>query len=479
MTPALRTILFGGQPVRPVFDGVNVYALYGLQQLKSSYGGPLVTLRRASDNAEQTFYPVKGKLKRADVLSWAGAGVAVYVKTWFDQSGNGYDAIQTTSIRQPYLDFSAADPALYFLASGLHRLPLPSAALTFGRNQAALSSAAVASGDGTIAGTSYEVVVVPAGSVDATFSLRSQNGSPNKWTVFARRVNGAGFGLPTSAVNSDDSGWKSLVGEADFANNVSAVSVDGVRTTATTNTAGNTEDANPYGVPHIGSSPTGGNPFQGFMRAAVLVRSSLSTGDRALVNAALDYLKPSTTNGNIAAWGDSLTAPSGYPDLMPSMFDGYRHAYNGGVGGESAAQIRARQVADLSYNQRINLLWAGRNGFKTLTPAQIIADIDLMIAHVVGGRWLVFGILPSTLDSAGDIATLNTFNAALATAYGSRYVDMKAAMQAAGDGSANDIADVAADYTPRSLRSDELHPNAAGKAVIASRARAAIMSFGW
>lgn len=180
----------------------------------------------------------------------------------------------------------------------------------------------------------------------------------------------------------------------------------------------------------------------------------------------------------MVAWGDSLTA-SGYPQILQISFGSQRPCYNFGVGGETAAQVRARQVADQLYNRYINLLWVGRNGFKVTTPASIIADIDLMIAHVVGGRWLVGSVPPSTLDSGAENTLRLALNAAFEAEYGDRYVDIVAAWQAANDGSADDLSDIAAGYTPRSLRGDELHPNDDGDAVIAAAWKTAILAKGW
>lgn len=470
-----------GVGASPVFDTVPAaYALYGLERLVSTYSGPAVRLRRASDNAEQDFTPNNGnRLSRSAIVAWAGTGVQVRVKTWYDQSGNARDATMTTDeTQQPILDLSSSVPTVFFVNSAIHHMNLPSAA--YGRNQAALAMVAVASAEGAIAGVSYTIAGGPCGSVDALLDMRLQNSAAPKFASFARRVNSGSFGLPTSAVNGDDTGFRSLITEGDFANNVSAISVDGTRTTGTTDTAGNTQDADAYSVPAIGASRSNGaQPFSGHIRCVAFFQAAFSAGQRTALNAALDYVKTGSAPADIAAWGDSLTAAAGYPEMLAALFQGHRVTYNGGVGGETAAQIRARQVADNVYNQRINLLWAGRNSFKTQTPAQIIADIDLMIAHVIGGRYLVTSIPPSTLDSGAENTTRLALNAALAAAYGSRYFDIIPYWNAANDGSANDLADIAAGLTPRSTRADELHPNDIGKAAIAAGWKAEILARSW
>ena len=78
-------------------------AAYSLRALSSAYVGPLVRVRRASDNAEQDIYAnYDGTLNTSSLESFC-SGTNGFVKTWYDQSGNGYDATQTTSANQPQI----------------------------------------------------------------------------------------------------------------------------------------------------------------------------------------------------------------------------------------------------------------------------------------------------------------------------------------------------------------------------------------
>ncbi|MFD1912806.1 hypothetical protein [Halodurantibacterium flavum] len=110
-------------------------------------------------------------------------------------------------------------------------------------------------------------------------------------------------------------------------------------------------------------------------------------------------------------------------------------------------------------------IWAGRNNFGA--PSVVKADIAAMVAHLGHDRFLVGAVLPSANDTASGVQTIATLNADLAAAYGARFVDLVAALQAAGTG-ADDAGDVAAGRIPRSLRSDAIHLNAAGYAVVAT-----------
>lgn len=74
-------------------------AAYSLRQLSWSYGGPVVRVRRSSDNTEADF--TAAEVSGGTLASWVGAGNNGFVQTWYDQSGNGRNATQTASNAQP------------------------------------------------------------------------------------------------------------------------------------------------------------------------------------------------------------------------------------------------------------------------------------------------------------------------------------------------------------------------------------------
>lgn len=75
-------------------------AMYGLALLNSDYSGDCVTVRRASDNATQDIGFDGQDLDIAALESFC-AGTDGFVSVWFDQSGNGANATQTTASLQP------------------------------------------------------------------------------------------------------------------------------------------------------------------------------------------------------------------------------------------------------------------------------------------------------------------------------------------------------------------------------------------
>ncbi len=77
----------------------------GLHKLKSSYSGSAIRIRRSSDNTEADFGFSGNDLDVAAISTFIGGGTA-YVKTLYDQSGNGNHLSQTSNGNQPTLTLS-------------------------------------------------------------------------------------------------------------------------------------------------------------------------------------------------------------------------------------------------------------------------------------------------------------------------------------------------------------------------------------
>ena len=75
-------------------------AAYSLRQLSSTYSGDAIVVRRASDNTTQSIGFVNNELDTTSLESFC-SGTDGFVTTWYDQSGNGNDAVQTTAGAQP------------------------------------------------------------------------------------------------------------------------------------------------------------------------------------------------------------------------------------------------------------------------------------------------------------------------------------------------------------------------------------------
>lgn len=89
----------------------NCSAAFSTRLLKSNYTGPMVNIRRSSDNATRNFYGnINGQLGTIingtgqSLSNWLN-GATGFVTIWYDQSGNvGRDLIQVTTSAQPVIN---------------------------------------------------------------------------------------------------------------------------------------------------------------------------------------------------------------------------------------------------------------------------------------------------------------------------------------------------------------------------------------
>jgi hypothetical protein len=81
-------------------------AAYGVRLLNSNYAGPLINIRRSSDNSTEDVYPSGNQFPVSAVSTWAG-GSTIYVTKWYDQTGNGNHISQSTTTTQPTLTLNA------------------------------------------------------------------------------------------------------------------------------------------------------------------------------------------------------------------------------------------------------------------------------------------------------------------------------------------------------------------------------------
>jgi hypothetical protein len=75
-------------------------AAYSLRNLSIYNASPVVRVRRSSDNTESDFTATQ--VSDGTLTTFCGAGNG-FVQTWYDQSGNGRNAQQTTTDNQPQI----------------------------------------------------------------------------------------------------------------------------------------------------------------------------------------------------------------------------------------------------------------------------------------------------------------------------------------------------------------------------------------
>ena len=82
-------------------QALNATVLLSFSQLRKTYTGPLLRVRREKDNREMDIpFTSSGYLDQDILVRFSNYG-NVYVSVWYDQSGNGRDGIQTSAFNQP------------------------------------------------------------------------------------------------------------------------------------------------------------------------------------------------------------------------------------------------------------------------------------------------------------------------------------------------------------------------------------------
>lgn len=99
-----KSNLFGNNLIQFLLDIVpGASVAYSLRKLSKNYLGAAIRVRRSSDNTEMNigFYS-SGYLNTTELLSFVGNNDG-FITTWYDQSGNNINAIQTSSSAQPQI----------------------------------------------------------------------------------------------------------------------------------------------------------------------------------------------------------------------------------------------------------------------------------------------------------------------------------------------------------------------------------------
>ena len=158
LRPLARPLLLDAVP--------GAAAAYSLRQLSNAYTGPVVTVRRSSDDAEADFKA--SEIDDGTLAAFCGAGDG-FVKTWFDQSGNNHNLGNTVSASQPKIISSGSavlsegKPAMLFdgtddtmtLLAGINTIPASQYAGSTFVVQQQDGAASPASGNATVFATNF------------------------------------------------------------------------------------------------------------------------------------------------------------------------------------------------------------------------------------------------------------------------------------------------------------------------------------
>jgi GDSL-like Lipase/Acylhydrolase family len=233
------------------------------------------------------------------------------------------------------------------------------------------------------------------------------------------------------------------------------------------------------GAGNVGIGTT--SPFATLSVAgSAYLTGSLNVGDASTTrnNLGLRYAVSADFTPGIATWGDSLTQGAGYnyPDEL-SVLTGVP-VYNAGISGQSAAQIAAQMLAAPQYDSWPTIIWAGRNdisGVLSTDEPNILSNIASMVAALTSSNYIILSIPNANTEPSGstNYNEIIAINAALASTYGSHYLDEREYLVTNGlslagiTPSAQDLTDISNDVPPADLRADFEHPNATGNWVIA------------
>lgn len=229
--------------------------------------------------------------------------------------------------------------------------------------------------------------------------------------------------------------------------------------------------------------PGGCARFAGEQRVACLEFAAFDFGTLArfaAANAALAPARPGERR--VVFFGDSITdnwSKAGYGGFFPG-----RPYLNRGIGGQTTSQMLLRYRADvIALRPAAVVILAGTNDIAgnsgPTTPERVEANLATMaeLAKLHGVRVVLASLLPvadDKKDPSGQpivrtsqrppavIARLNAFLAGYARENGHVYLDYQQA-----------VADAQGAFRP-DLNDDGLHPNAAGYAVMAPLAEAAL-----
>jgi len=203
-------------------------AAYSVRRLSGVYSGSLMEVRRSSDNALQDIgFDANGDLDTTSLLSFVGAGDG-FIRTWYDQSGNAYDATQTTTSAQPQIVSSGvisnknSKPAIDF-SGGNWELDADAAALEFSGTDIDVNSFSILSADGGISKFAFALAASTGTTVNG--AVRT-NGTDLLRVQFISDASVSNIAV--TGVNIADQSSVSVIGTpSDFNVYVDSVGVDG------------------------------------------------------------------------------------------------------------------------------------------------------------------------------------------------------------------------------------------------------------
>lgn len=232
-------------------DYPGAAAAYSLRLLRTAYTGDCIRVRRSSDNTEQNIGFVNDVIDTASLLAFVGAGNG-FVTTWYDQSGGGRNATQSTAGNQPRIvnsgtvDTIAGKPTVVF--DGADDYLIPSNSLELFNNVSNGDMFAVTRSNSTASGNKFLMNYLTPGNV-SRFVLLDGN-TANRFSTVARRLdNQSGATIATTGTNHGTTSDYILTSYANWGEGVVGIRQNGAgEITANLPSSGNTSNTNSLNV---------------------------------------------------------------------------------------------------------------------------------------------------------------------------------------------------------------------------------------
>lgn len=260
-------------------------AAYALRRLIASYAGYAIRVRRSSDNAEQDIgFSFDGGLDTVSLLAFVGSGSG-FVTKWYDQSGNGRDAAQSTAANQPRIVNSGTTetqntkPAIRFISSSTTYLTL-SSGLNLANNIPALTVGAVANPVSSATTPNFFTILTSGGGTRALLGKTATD----RLTSGGRRLDADSF-QGVSGSTAINGALHVVDMYIDYTATTLAQFLDGAAQSSSSSfqTSGNTSATDSSAIIIGASNAAGLNPLDGHLAEILVYTRVVNTTNRLVI----------------------------------------------------------------------------------------------------------------------------------------------------------------------------------------------------
>jgi lysophospholipase L1-like esterase len=447
-------------------------AAYGTRLLVASYSGPCLRVRRLSDSLEKDIYFQNGTLDTVTLDAFLFNTIG-YVRTWYDQSGNSYDATQTTTSSQPIIGQARHGGVRYISFNGHENASATPQYLTIPTGVSIDRAASAVYGACSFQETQNSGGAATSGS--QVFQLGSDvigfYSAGNGFFMANNNTVGVAGGLYCDPLVFEIHGNVGTNGLAVKPGNQQAFTT----TTSSTVSGG-----------MIGSSSLGTNyGLQGEVGALIFFSSALSNFQRNAIRASLEKLFNIAAQEQelVVAEGDSITAgfgignTSNYLNQASALFSRPKRLINTAmtgtwVGPASTVNTMTNRYTGpaapggltLSYYTHtiVSILGGTNDIVGGRSAATIYTDLTTWVSNckALGYKTIVCTVLPRS-DVTGTLETVRT-------TLNSSIVANTAGADFICDFAAHPVMGANATTSNTSYYSDGIHPTAYGTSLLAS-----------